>query len=119
MNPQERQAVETLGLSQATWTEPELLDPSNDPFLINWEDMGPPQQDAASVLGYSQHDWEEDIDEFEANGDADDGAGASGRSGEHQVADSEAAERRKREMLAKFAVRQSDSKATDSDPKAT
>jgi hypothetical protein len=102
MTTQERQAVETLGFSEATWTNPDLLDPGEDPFLVNWEDLLPPQQAAASALGFSAHDWEEDMH------DGDD------RLGEHQATNAESAEQRKREMLAKFAVSQSNAKTTNS-----
>jgi hypothetical protein len=70
MTTEERQAAETLGCSQATWTDPELLDPSDDPFLIDWENLAPSKQAAAFVLGYSQRDWEEDT-----VGDHDEGVG--------------------------------------------
>ena len=96
MTTQERQAVENLGFTEATWTNPDLLNPSEDPFLTNWEDLLPRQQAAASALGFSAQDWEADM-----HGDG---------SGAHQATNSESTGERKREMLAKFAVSQSNAK---------
>jgi hypothetical protein len=58
MTQQERDAVEILGFSEATWTDPDLLDDADYPLNRSWGSLTTAQQSAASTLGYQHDDFE-------------------------------------------------------------
>ena len=57
MTQQERAAVVTLGFSEATWTDPDLLDDADYPLHRSWGSLTAAQQSAASSLGYQSYDF--------------------------------------------------------------
>jgi hypothetical protein len=58
MTQQERAAVVTLGFSEATWTDPDLLDDADYPLHRSWGSLTAAEQSAASSLGYQHVDFE-------------------------------------------------------------
>ena len=58
MTQQERDAVVTLGFSEATWTDPDLLDDAEYPLHRSWWSLTAAEQSAASTLGYQHIDFE-------------------------------------------------------------
>jgi hypothetical protein len=57
MTQQERDAAVTLGFSEATWTDPDLMDDAVYPLHRSWASLTAAQQSAASSLGYQHHDF--------------------------------------------------------------
>ena len=58
MTEQERDDVVTLGFSEATWTQPELLEDADYPLYRSWSSLTAAEQSAASSLGYGHDDFE-------------------------------------------------------------
>ena len=70
MTTRERRAVEMLGWTEATWTDGDLMDDSDDPYLKRWEDFSAEQQAAALVLGIAAQDFEEADEDVDGAGEA-------------------------------------------------
>ena len=58
MTEREREAVECLGWTEHSWTDPDLLDEADDPFERAYGDLNRDEQAAAALLGMEASEFQ-------------------------------------------------------------